>query len=162
MWTSVTRRVELCTTGKETTETKVWAVLKASAMAGNRLGAICPDDHSRKFMTRAVQKDEKIQGSLLPLEVTFLSVQELLATALCCELMVRQLPMMTFKSLSELLISKTETCTTCTLCSQLSYVTFDHTKCTFIAFWSFTKWFRAPCNSNLTIKYTLWSYELLC
>ena len=84
-------------------------------------------------MTHAVQKDEKIQGFPLPLEVTFLSVQELLVTALCCEFMLRQLPMMTSKFLSELRISKTETCTTCTLCSQLSYVTFDHTKCTFIA-----------------------------
>lgn len=84
-------------------------------------------------MALAVQKDEKIQGFPPPLEVTFLSVQELLATDLCWELMLRQLPMMTCKSLSELLISKTETCTTCTLCSQLSYVTFDHTKCTFIA-----------------------------
>jgi len=78
-------------------------------------------------MTRAVQNNEKIQSFPPPLEVTFLRVQELLTTALCCELMLRQLPMMTSKSLSELLISKTETCTTCTLCSQIYHVMFDHT-----------------------------------
>lgn len=43
------------------------------------------------------RKMKKIQGFPTSLEVTFLGVQELLATALCCEFMLRQLPMMTSK-----------------------------------------------------------------
>lgn len=70
-------------------------------------------------MTCAVQKDKKLTCFCHPLEVRFFNVQELLATALYCELMLRQLPMMTSESLSELLISKTEICTTGTLGSLL-------------------------------------------
>lgn len=70
----------LCPTGKETRKTKVRAVLEVSAMEGNSLGEIRPGDDSRKFMTCAVQKDKKVQVFPPPLEVTFVSGQELLAS----------------------------------------------------------------------------------
>lgn len=63
--------VKCCVTLAKRRETKVWAELEASTMAGNWLGEIGPDAHSRKFMTRAVQKDEKFQGFPPACEVAF-------------------------------------------------------------------------------------------
>lgn len=70
MESSVTRRVRCCVPQAKR-QGRPMCELEASAMAGNWLGEMCPHDHSRKFMTCAVQKEEKTSCFCHPLEVSF-------------------------------------------------------------------------------------------